>query len=165
MCSTNYDPKSLKMTKVNFHKLNSIADNKLLFAVICSEHKSQWIWVKNKKRQAWEIPGGKREAGEDITSTATRELFEETGVTNCGLTPICEYSVTRDEIITHARLFYAQINELGQIQMLNEIEELQLFSELPAQLSFPLIQPYLLQKVISWKQEVDLANQPQIYFK
>lgn len=35
--------------------------------------------------------GGHRESGEDIFSTANRELMEETGATNFTIKPICVY--------------------------------------------------------------------------
>lgn len=40
------------------------------------------------------MPGGHREAGENILETAKRELQEETGATKFEIKPICVYSVT-----------------------------------------------------------------------
>ena len=40
------------------------------------------------------MPGGHREAGEDILETAKRELQEETGAIKFEIKPICVYSVT-----------------------------------------------------------------------
>ena len=67
------------MIKVEFHNLNSISDEKLIFAVICTEYESKWVWCKNKVRNAWEIPGGKREVGEDILDTAKKARVKTTG--------------------------------------------------------------------------------------
>ena len=40
------------------------------------------------------MPGGHREAGENILETAKRELQEETGAIKFEIKPICVYSVT-----------------------------------------------------------------------
>ncbi|MFH1254816.1 MAG: NUDIX domain-containing protein [bacterium] len=135
------------MIKVEFHKLKTVEDSKLAFAVICSKFKEKWIWVKHKKRITWEIPGGRREQGEDILDTARRELFEETGATNFELTEICEYSVTKDTQTRYGRLYYANVKELKQTLDF-EIEKIQFFDELPQDLTYPKIQPLLLKKVI-----------------
>jgi len=134
--------------KVEFHKLKTVKDSKLEFAVICSKFKEKWIWVKHKKRTTWEIPGGRREQGEEILNTAKRELFEETGATNFEVTEICEYSVTNNAQTRYGRLYYANVKELKQTLEF-EIEKIQFFSELPQDLTYPEIQPLLLEKVIA----------------
>ncbi len=135
------------MIKVEFHNLRTIENSKLEFAVICSKFKEKWIWVKHKKRITWEIPGGRREQGEEILNTAKRELFEETGATNFELIETCEYSVTKDTQTRYGRLYYAVIKELNQ-SLDFEIEKIQFFDELPQALTYPEIQPILLKKVI-----------------
>lgn len=135
------------MIKVEFHNLKTIDDKKLEFAVICSEYKSQWIWVKHKKRETWEIPGGRRELGEEILNTAKRELFEETSAIDFEITEICDYSVTKGEQTRYGRLYHANVKELKQTLEF-EIEKVQFFSETPKDLTYPEIQPLLLEKII-----------------
>ena len=84
------------MLKVNFYELNTIEDNKLLFAVIMAKYNGHWIYVRHKERQMWEIPGGHREINENINDTASRELFEETGAKLFNITPVCIYSVDKE---------------------------------------------------------------------
>ena len=140
------------MINVEFYKIETIKNQKLAFAVICSEFESKWVWVKHKTRSTWEIPGGRREEGEDILATAKRELFEETGATSFELAAVCEYSVTRDNDTKFGRLYYAKVKELNPVLEF-EIEKIQFCNELPQDLTYPEIQPYLFEKVISWKLE------------
>ena len=150
------------MVKVNFHKLNSIPNDKFIYAVICTKHEGLWIWCKNKARGTWEIPGGKRESGEDIEQAARRELFEETGASKFELTAVNEYSVTIGEQTKFGRLFFAEVQAFEQIQMTDEIQEIEGFSELPQDLSFPQIQPLLLEYAIHWK--MSQINNPKTKF-
>ncbi|MDU4327072.1 MAG: NUDIX domain-containing protein [Clostridium celatum] len=141
------------MLKVNFYELNSIADNKLEFAVIMSKFKDKWIYVKHKERCTWEIPGGHRENNESIIETASRELFEETGANKFKLTLVCIYSVERNEEVNYTesfgQLFYAEIECINELPEF-EIETIKLFNNIPNELTYPLIHPYLHEKVLGF---------------
>ena len=63
-------------------------DKLLKFAVIISKTNGKWIFCKHRERDTYEVPGGHRESGEDILSTAKRELMEETGATDFTIKPI-----------------------------------------------------------------------------
>ncbi|MGL5415984.1 MAG: NUDIX hydrolase [Clostridium sp.] len=146
------------MIKVNTYELNSIENEKLIFAVIIARFREKWLYVKHKKRSTWEIPGGKREAGEDIIETARRELFEETGAKKFKLEPICIYEVEKDDEGGYrndfGQVFFAEIEELD-ILPLSEIGEVKLFSKQPKNLTYPSIQPYLYEKAIQFLEKVE----------
>ncbi|SMC18443.1 8-oxo-dGTP diphosphatase [Clostridium acidisoli DSM 12555] len=141
------------MVKVNFYELNSIQDNKLKFAVMMTKFNGQWIYVRHKDRNTWEIPGGHREESENINDTASRELFEETGATKFQLTPICIYSVEREENVNYTesfgQLFYSEVDTLDTVLHF-EISEIKLFDDIPDNLTYPLIQPFLHKKVLEF---------------
>lgn len=136
------------MIKINFYQLGKIDNDKLLYAVIVARYNGQWIFVKHKERDTWEIPGGHREISENINDTAARELFEETGAKKFILTPICIYSVEKGNIESHGQLFYAEVQSLDNLPDY-EIEQIRFFKEMPKNLTYPLIQPHLFQKVLS----------------
>lgn len=132
------------MLKVCFHQ--AIEDEKTKFAVIAARYKNQWIYCRHRERNTFEIPGGHREVGETIIETAKRELYEETGAIDFELEEITVYSVVNDNIETFGMLFFTEVKELGVLPDL-EIEEIQLFDEMPETLTYPLIQPLLIEKV------------------
>ncbi|GFZ32954.1 DNA mismatch repair protein MutT [Clostridium zeae] len=134
------------MLKVNFYKLGLIKDSELRFAVIVAKHNGKWVFVRHKERETWEIPGGHREINENIEDAASRELKEETGAIDFNMIPVCIYSVERDKIESFGQLFYSEISNIGELPN-SEIGEIKLIDSIPNDLTYPLIQPYLLKKV------------------
>lgn len=145
------------MIKVNFYELNTIEDSKLKFAVMVTKFNGQWIYVRHKDRNTWEIPGGHREENENINDTASRELFEETGATKFELTPICTYSVERDKNANYTesfgQLFYSEVDALDDVLHF-EISEINLFDDIPDNLTYPLIQPFLHKKALEFLNKI-----------
>ena len=92
----------------------------------------RFLMVRHARR-AWEMPGGKLEPGETPEGGAAREFREETGYDVHGLTIL-----EREE----GGLVY--LGELGPKLTTTpnalEIAEVRLFDELPAELSFPLVE-------------------------
>lgn len=142
--------------KVKFY--NEISNEDLKFAVIMARYNGKWIFCKHKKRETYEIPGGHREANENIVDAAKRELQEETGAIDFNIEPITVYSVTRknsdnsNENETFGMLFYAEVYSLNST-LENEIEQIEFFNKMPINLTYPEIQPYLYNKVIEIKGE------------
>lgn len=132
------------MTQVFFKNPGEVADEQLDFAVIMARMDGQWIFCRHKNRTTWEIPGGHREAGEAITDTARRELWEETGAEKAELYPLCVYGVDRDGEIRCGMLFYARVQVCGEIPPESEIGEIRLSDSLPENLTYPEIQPALM---------------------
>lgn len=133
--------------KISYYGLGSIDNDKLKYAVIVARHQNEWILVKHKERETWEIPGGKRELHEHISETAKRELFEETGAKSFDIVPICVYSVEQSsEDESFGVLFFADVYEMGQLPK-SEIGEISFFDSLPSPLTYPKIQPFLFTKV------------------
>ncbi|MBQ8509849.1 MAG: GNAT family N-acetyltransferase [Clostridia bacterium] len=126
---------------VHFSPLCETNPADLAFAVIAARYRGQWLLVRHRERSTWEIPGGHREPGEDITATARRELWEETGASDFDLVPVCRYHVD-DNASRAGILFLAQIRALGELPP-SEIAERRLFDELPDNLTYPEIQPHL----------------------
>ena len=71
--------------KVNFYE--SVSDGRLKYAVIAARYNGKWVWCRHRERATFEIPGGHREAGENISDTARRELYEETGAVRYDIFP------------------------------------------------------------------------------
>ena len=136
------------MTKVQFY--DRVDDGKLKFAVIVTKTEGRWVFCKHKERNTWEIPGGHREAGEDILDTAKRELYEETGAVDFSIRPVCVYSVTApgnfDGQETFGMLFYADVKAFEK-ELHSEIERIAVMDGLPDDWTYPEIQPRLLEEL------------------
>ncbi len=135
------------MTEVRFY--DTVDDSLLKFAVIIACSKGRWVFCKHKERDTYEIPGGHREPGENILDTAKRELYEETGAVKYSIKPICVYSVTApnefDGVETFGGLYFADIEEFEE-ELHSEIERISFFDSLPEKLTYPMIQPKLVEE-------------------
>ncbi len=139
------------MLQVKFYE--TVEDSLLEFAVIVSKYKNKWVFCKHRDRDTYEVPGGHREEKEEITDTAKRELFEETGAKIYDLHKICVYSVVKDDILdpgtkeSFGMLYYAEIKEFGRLPDM-EMERVEFFDDVPEKMTYPLIQPVLMEKVL-----------------
>ena len=141
------------MVEVKF--FDQALDSDLTFAVIAARYEDRWLLCRHRDRQTWEMPGGHRESGESIYQTAQRELLEETGVAECQLEAVSAYGVyTEDGQRTYGGLFFAEVEELGRRPEGSEIAENRLMEGLPEHhMTYPDIQPVLLQRVQQWLEE------------
>ena len=137
------------MTKVQFY--DRVDDGKLKFAVIVTKTEGHWVFCKHRERDTLEVPGGHREPGEDILTTAKRELYEETGAVDFSIRPVCVYSVTApwnfDGRETFGMLFYADVKAFEK-ELHSEIERIVIRDDLPENWTYPEIQPYLMREVL-----------------
>jgi 8-oxo-dGTP diphosphatase len=129
---------------INFHGLD--ITQSLKYSVIVAVDQRGFVFVRHQDRTTWEIPGGHIEAGETALEAAKRELFEETGAAEFSLLEVCNYSVTVGDSTTYGGLFFAEIQSYcGLLKF--ETAEVKSFKSMPSNLTYPAIQPLLLNKV------------------
>lgn len=133
--------------EVKFYDPGFTPDSKLIYSVIGSTYKGKWVFVRHNKRTTFEIAGGHIEAGETAMEAAKRELMEETGAIKFNIVCIATYSVTMNKETAFGRLYYADIQSIGDIPDISEIGEVILSDTLPENLTHPYIQPYLFKRV------------------
>jgi 8-oxo-dGTP diphosphatase len=101
------------------------------FAYAIAFQGGSFVMVRHRGR-AWEMPGGRLEPGETHEQAAVREFSEETGM---ALEPVGSIEVEGGKVVVglaHSRCCSPAPSA--------EIAEVRLFTELPQELSFPLVE-------------------------
>ena len=112
------------------------------YTVICSNYGGKWILSKHKKRNTWETQGGHIEDGEAPLECARRELFEESGIKDADIYPVCDYWGYNSRSCSNGMVFLAVVHSLGELPE-SEMKEIGLFDILPAELTYPQTSPKL----------------------
>jgi len=131
------------MLKVDFHSPDFLPAYGLTFVIIGARHKNNWIFIRNKRRKAYELPAGHINHSEDADDAARRELEEETGALKYTIECIATYTVSEEGRDRAGRLYYAVVGVMGGEVDDNEVDEVLLCGSLPQKLSFPCVQAVL----------------------
>lgn len=115
------------------------------FTVICSRYRGKWILSKHKKRDTWETQGGHIEAGETPLECAKRELFEESGIADADIYPVCDYWGFNSWECSNGSVFLAVVHSLGELPE-SEMKEIGIFDALPEELTYPQVSPRLYEE-------------------
>ena len=120
--------------------LNTMGEYK--YTVICSHYRGKWILSRHKKRDTWETQGGHIEPGETPLEAARRELYEESGIRDAEIYPLCDYLGFNRFRSANGMVFLALVHAIGELPE-SEMREIGLFDELPENLTYPQTSPLL----------------------
>jgi len=112
------------------------------YVVICSSYQGKWVMSMHKDRDTWETQGGHIEAGETPIESAKRELFEESGITDADIYPLCDYLGYNSKSSANGVVFLAVVHAFGEMPDC-EMKEIRVFDELPRELTYPDTSPVL----------------------
>jgi 8-oxo-dGTP diphosphatase len=116
------------------------------YVVIAARYDGGWLFVRHRRRGGYELPAGHPDPGEDTVEAAVRELTEETGASDFIMEPVTYYSVDGGSGKQYGRLFFAEVETLGNISDTAEIEGVKVFRRLPGDLSLPEVMTFLYMK-------------------
>lgn len=102
------------------------------FVVIFANYQGKWVYCFHKHRGSFEHPGGHVEPGESPMQAARRELYEESGIKDCKLTPLWDYEQIWEDGTgkNNGRVFYAEVHSLGELPE-SEMSGIELFDSVP----------------------------------
>lgn len=73
---------------------------------------------------------------------AKRELFEESGIRDADIYPICDYWGFNRQACSNGMVFLAVVHSLGELPE-SEMKEIRMFDTLPEELTYPQTSPKL----------------------
>jgi len=100
------------------------------FAYVIAFAGERFVMVRHRDR-AWEMPGGRLREGEDFEEAATREFVEETGM---------RLRVVACRRVGEGMVFAGLAEGVPRGNLSEEVVDARLFSELPEELSFPVVE-------------------------
>ena len=120
------------------------------YTVIFARYKDKWLYCRHKDRDVFETPGGGIEPGETPLEGAKRELMEETGAVKFSIFPAFDYAVYTESGFANGQVFYADVQELGELSNDFEMTEVRGFKTIPDKMRFPQILPVLHAQMEKW---------------
>ncbi|MBQ7945083.1 MAG: NUDIX domain-containing protein [Lachnospiraceae bacterium] len=114
------------------------------YVVVCSLYQGKYMLSRHKMRDTWETQGGHIEAGETPMDAARRELYEESGVTDATIYPVCDYLGYVSNGSANGAVFLADVHALGELPE-SEMAEIGLFDTFPDKLTYPNVMPRLFE--------------------
>lgn len=112
------------------------------YVVVCTFYRGKCLLSRHRERLSWETQGGHIEPGETALEAAKRELYEESGVENARLYPVCDYLGVNPPRQANGTVFLAVAEALGPMPE-SEMAEAALFDTLPENLTYPNVTPRL----------------------
>ena len=117
----------------------------LRFVVVCSFYQGRYVLSYHSGHQSWETQGGHIEQNETPEQAARRELYEESGVKDAALIPVCDYFACDSEGSSNGRVYAAVIQEMGEMPP-SEMSKIEAFDALPDNLTYPFVTPVLFEE-------------------
>ncbi len=141
---------NLPELKITFYDPDYMPVSGLTYSLIAARYYGKWIFVRHRGREGWEMPAGHIEKDETPDKAAVRELAEETGAEVFEIVCLATYSVESNGNMQYGRLFFAEVEKIGALSDVEEVEEINFFHDLPGRLTYPEIQPVLFGKVLRY---------------
>lgn len=139
----NEKEKRRKELQCIIYPLNCLKTYK--YVVICSYYQGKWVLSRHRARSTWETQGGHIEPNENPYSAAKRELYEESGIKDAALYPVCDYYGYDTKSHSNGMVFLAIVHSFGKLPE-SEMKEIKLFETLPCNLTYPNVSPLLYQE-------------------
>ncbi len=127
------------------HPLNYLGSYK--YVVICTFYHGKYVLSRHKARKTWETQGGHIENDETPLEAAKRELFEESGLIDADIYPVCDYYGYNSKSHSNGMVFVAIAHKFDALPE-SEMSEIKMFDELPKELTYPNVTPILYQEAM-----------------
>ncbi|TFH38012.1 MAG: NUDIX domain-containing protein [Bacteroidia bacterium] len=134
---------------ITFSPPGYLPDHGIGYVIIGARYRGQWIFVYHNRRKSWGLPAGHIDGGENPDIAARRELEEETGALEFNIDCLSTYTVISENSIGSGRLYFAEVEKLGEIQDREEIGDIICSDNIPGGVAFPEVQEALFNHLVA----------------
>lgn len=134
------------------YPLNHLKNYK--YVVVCTFYHGKYVLSRHKERKTWETQGGHIESGETPLDAAKRELYEESGLKDADIYPVCDYYGYNSKSHSNGMVFVALAHKFDKMPN-SEMKEIKAFDELPLELTYPNVTPRLFKEAKNVKNTLE----------
>ena len=110
--------------------------------IIVEDPQGRVLLQLRSDNHCWGYCGGSIELDQRVEEAAKRELFEESGIRDADVYPVCDYWGFNPFRCSNGMVFLAVVHSIGELPE-SEMQEIGVFDELPENLTYPQTSPVL----------------------
>ena len=119
-------------------------------AVVFARYNGKWLYCRHHSHETYDALTGTVKHEETALDCASRQLHKAMGATKFEITPAFDFEVQTNQGFYSGQVFFANVQELGNIPENSQIASVRKFETYPSQMRWPRVLPELYTQMSEW---------------